>query len=601
MRSITSQDGEIVVGPARRWEWSILTNIFCCGIFNNDGTVGNNSRGSSTSTVTSKHQHTTIYRITDWLISKPGLLTWVWITMGLTIFYGRDAFLVHVCTLTGVLLIILYKINSLYGHFDNPHYNSFIIVLSGGFLHVIVPFIGTLLDIKPALFTHLCICCLVHVLHLTQCYTVFKDISFSDNEFITILWLVNIGEMLVNIVFVFLSSKHHGREYITCALAVELMTLMIVNLKLKAGKQNDSGKTNVSIAGTIIHLKPNHILTCLEYCQTESSTCFHSLRHTFHQLFHEHMLSRLVLMAICGLTIALMAQYPKPSYLIFMIFLAITIRLTVLKIKKSMTLIPYVLDKLLIIIPLALIVFTFATEIPALIYWKEHPEDDDDKHDSKPPAGLHHVVGTVLTIITFNIGLIILFFIIGIMTNGTCYSVRLFFLMIIFATITSILHILHYNDSYDQVTVSNTRIRQQWILLFACMTVTTTLVFFLSKIKLSNQRDYSSTSGTASKGNGVSNVIAMTGITNGTSYQMGAINTERVANSSRIHPMSVHITSTHISSSGKVEAQQQNTITAAETLTTGTETASERKEHQIALGDTKRDEEACHLGARLES
>ncbi len=530
------------VGPERKWEWSILTNILCCGSKANEN--------NTTSTITPSSKRTLVYRVTDWLISKPGLLAWIWTTMGLTIFFGRDAFLAHVFTLTGVLLIILYKINSLYGNFENPHYYSFLLVFAGGALHTLVPVIGTLFQLRPALFTHLGICLLVHVLHLSQCYAVFNDIAFTDEEFIVILWLVNVSEMLVNAVFVFNDPGHHGfseNEYIACGLTVEVMTLMIVNLKLRGGKyQNNSDRSNVSVGMSVISNDPSiDTTTCCGWSQGEMKLALHCFRHSYRELFNEHLLSRLVLMSISALTIALMTLYSRPSYLTFMVYLTIFMPLAVLKIKKTGTTIPYIFDKLLMIIPLVLLAFALATEVPALIDAAHN--DDKTEDNDEASGGLHHIVGTILTLITFNIGFGILFFIIGVMTNGTCHSVRLFILFALFATVTSMLHLLRYHDDYDESTTN----LEEIFLFFACLTITTGLVFFLTKMRVMNQRDYSSSSGggSSSKGNIVSNSTTFTGATNGTPIYLGSSSTDRSATSSRIHPTSIHVSSTHTVSS----------------------------------------------------
>ncbi len=385
------------------------------------------------------HHNKNHLKCSDIIISKPVILPLTWGIMAVTIYMGRDAFLAHVFLVTFLLLIILYKINSLYGQFDNPHYYFYIVVLLGGAAHVAVPIVGIILSgMHVALYSHLCFCFIVHVLHLSQCSIVFQDITFKDDEFIIILWAVNIGEMIVNIVYVF-DEYFAEEQYIACSLAVQSMALMIVNLNLHRNTAlEESSNSSFSSAQLALGHKP----TCWE--------TFSHKAHEFMRFIDKHLVSRVALMMIASSCIVLMVIFGHQRYLIFMITLSIIMRLAVRKVDKicMITSINNLLDRALMLAPVAMIVFAAVTEF----------------------GFLAHGIGVSLTLVALIWGIGLMFFALYTITNGNCITVYIAFLMLMTSGASSIIYLLE-GQSSDQ------------LLLFACLTVSTSLLFFLSKIR----------------------------------------------------------------------------------------------------------------------
>jgi hypothetical protein len=375
-------------------------------------------------------------KISDVIISKPFLLLLSWTLMTLTIYLGRNSFLAHVFGVTYLLLIILYKINSLYGKFANPHYRFFIIVLGGGVAHAIVPIVGHY--IQTAMFVHLGICFVVHILHLTECYMVFKDITFKDEEFIKILWAVNIGEMIVNIVFVFdkIFSQDH---YIACSLAVQTMGLMIVNLNLKAE------------ASPIDEYSVNSISS------NENTNLFDTITMYIKRAFKfvdGYLMSRTVLMSIGSAGVILLTVLPNYRYLVFMVVLSIIMRLAVRKVDKVSPIpsITFLLDKALMVAPFGMLLFTLLAHF----------------------AGLRVQTGIVLTLVFLIFGLGLMFFALFTITDGNCPTVPNAFLILVTSTVTSIIYLLQPYPTREMQ-------------LFASLTIATSLLFFLSRISVSSE------------------------------------------------------------------------------------------------------------------
>jgi hypothetical protein len=372
------------------------------------------------------------FSLTDFVISKPFLIPLEWTLMALTIFLGRDAFIGHVCIVTFLLLVILHKINKLYGPFTNPHSLFLLAVLGGGSLHVVVPIIGTYFEV--AMYVHLGICFMVHVLHLAQCYIVLRDISYKDNEFMAILLIVNLAEMVVNLVFVF-RDLFSEDVYIACSLAVQVMSLMIVNLRLQA--EDNSNENSLTTSARSMDLS-------MKFSASRSAKFFHRV--------DQQLMSRTTLMAMGSVVVMLMKLLPVQRYLIFMVALSLIMRLTVRKVSGACNVyaINELLDKALLLAPVVMVGFAVLSYV--------HVVD--------------HITGTVLTIMSLVWGLGVMFFALFTVTNGLCSTVPIAFVMLICAGTTSVVYL-------RQGPLSNL------MMLFSCMTVSTSLIFFLSKIKVS--------------------------------------------------------------------------------------------------------------------
>ena len=383
-------------------------------------------------------------RMTDWMVSKPVLLSLEWMMMTLTVFLGRNAFIAHVFVITYLLLIVLYKINKLYGQFNNPHYLSFVIVTAGGIVHAFVPIVGHFF--KIAMYCHLGICFCVHILHLAQCYLVFKDITFKDEEFITILWAVNIVEMIANVAFV-LDDVFSEQHFIACSLAVQAMALLIVNLHLKIGgangQQSEHSSSDDSTQSAVSHLSHFTSIT-----QLPQEYIWKVMKY-----FDRQTESRVVLMIISAAAVSLMTLFPKYLYLIFMIALTIIMRLTVRKIARVCPLpsMAYILDQVLNVAPVVMLLFAFLEEFNVL------------SHDTG--------VAITLCAIVWAFGSIFL----GLytITHGECYSVPIGFLMMVTSTITSMLFMLEGETTKE-------------VHLFATLTISTSVLFFTSRIHVNN-------------------------------------------------------------------------------------------------------------------
>ncbi len=417
-------------------------------------------------TVVNNNTKSTSQKLSTWLMSKSILTPMTWCIMALTIYLGRKAFLAHVFMVTFLLLLILYNINGLYGRFDNPYYTYFITVLGGGIAHAIIPIIGTSLHIHIAMYIHLGFCFLVHIFHLSQCAYVFQDITFKDEEFILILWVVNIGEMIVNIVYVFANIFTSDVHYIACSLAVQSMALMIVNLHLKA----DSGGNKIMVSDdmmssaklSISQVNPNIVPNANE--EETSNTIFSlaKLHNGFVEyitntriFIDEHIVSRTVLIMISTVSIPCMTLFPRWRYLVFMITVSIIMRLAVRKVYKACRSSPInvLLNIALVLAPICMIGFSLLTEFNILT----------------------HAVGTTLTLIAILWGMGLMFFALFTITGGQCNTVPIAFLMLIMSATTSILCLLQ-GKSVNHSNGSNE------VLLFACLTISSSILFFLSKV-----------------------------------------------------------------------------------------------------------------------
>ncbi len=153
------------------------------------------------------------------------------------IFLQRNAFCIHVFGVTSLLLIVLHKINMSYGQLVNKFLMYEYVVVAGGFMHTLVPVVGMFYPI--AMFVHLGICFVVHILHLLQCYQVFTDIHMNDTQYILILWMVNIFEFAVNFSYCF-PTVISDSNFVAVLIGVEISALLISSLKLKGSSSHIS-------------------------------------------------------------------------------------------------------------------------------------------------------------------------------------------------------------------------------------------------------------------------------------------------------------------------------------------------------------------------
>ncbi len=436
----------------------------------------------------------------DWIISKICVLPLTWGIMALTIYFGRKAFLAHVFLLTFLLLLILYKINGLYGSFENPYYTYFITVLCGGCAHVLIPIIATAFQLHTAMYAHLGVCFIVHVLHLSQCAYVFQDITFKDEEFILILWAVNICEMIVNIVYVFDHIFPRDEYYIACAVAVQAMALMIVNLHLKPdvggtkhnhiihdnsstdgsnhGSSNhnynnskgihvsddmlSSGKDSTSIQSNYNYDKPTPFPPLPQPKDVVSMFSMSALQQSTNEsliivwtFIHEHVISRTVLATLSSISIVCMNLFPRYRFLIFMITMSFIMRLAVLKVRKACKSYPinFLVNIVLIVAPIGMIGFASLIKLKILT----------------------HGIGVTLCTLSLLSGMILLFFALFTITAGQCSTARMSFVMMVMA-MTSCIFCLVQGEHYHHYGSSKE------VLLFACLAIATSILFFLTKI-----------------------------------------------------------------------------------------------------------------------
>jgi hypothetical protein len=147
------------------------------------------------------------------------------------IFFQRNSFFFHVWGVTTLLLVVLHKINLCYGKIQNKFKVYEQIVIAGGVMHAFVPLIGIVIPI--AMFVHVGICFMVHVLHLGQSYQVFNDIGMNDSGYLVVLWAVNVMEFAVNLAYCFphIISNH---MFVVFIVVVEMSALLLSSLKLKS-------------------------------------------------------------------------------------------------------------------------------------------------------------------------------------------------------------------------------------------------------------------------------------------------------------------------------------------------------------------------------
>jgi hypothetical protein len=77
-------------------------------------------------------------------------------------------------------------VNGAYGIFENKFQIYMIIVMAGGVIHCSVPVVS--LFYGKAIYAHIGICFMVHVLHLGQSYMVINDMNLTDKTYQFLLW-----------------------------------------------------------------------------------------------------------------------------------------------------------------------------------------------------------------------------------------------------------------------------------------------------------------------------------------------------------------------------------------------------------------------------
>jgi hypothetical protein len=185
---------------------------------------------------------TLLHKIVNFLLFKPFHLAIGYAMIACSVLLKRDAFCVHVFGVTFFLLVVLHKINMCYGIMENKFRYYEYVVLAGGVVHAFVPVIGLFYEV--AMLVHIGLCFCVHVLHLLQCYQVFNDMKMKDNQYIFILWYVNIAEFAVNLAFAlpFISDD----VFVVFLVVVETSALLISSLKLSAKGTSGFNASNSS-------------------------------------------------------------------------------------------------------------------------------------------------------------------------------------------------------------------------------------------------------------------------------------------------------------------------------------------------------------------
>jgi hypothetical protein len=171
------------------------------------------------------------------MTSKFTMLAVTFVMMALVIQYERRAFVAHVFGVTYQLLIVLVQLNCIYGQIENSNLYFFYFVVMGGIVHAFVPVIGLFYSIF--MFVHVGFCFTVHILHMADCYMIFKDLKVSDTGYIVILISVNIMEFITNLAYMF-PSVVSDRGMVLIFLSVQLMALLLSVLKVK--RKNVKGR-----------------------------------------------------------------------------------------------------------------------------------------------------------------------------------------------------------------------------------------------------------------------------------------------------------------------------------------------------------------------